>query len=100
VFIRLQGVQHYLWRAVDHHGVVLKILFQDRRDANAAKRFFRRPLQGLQYVPRVIVTDEPRSYGVAQRHLLFDVEHRQSRYIHGYLRRVLFPFCAIVIGHG
>ena len=41
VFIRIQGVQHYLWRAVDQNGVVLDILVQARRDANAAKRFFR-----------------------------------------------------------
>jgi putative transposase len=80
VFIRIQGVQHYLWRAVDQNGVVLDILVQDRRDANAAKRFFRCLLKELQYVPRVIVTDKLRSYGVAQRHLLPSVEHRQSRY--------------------
>ena len=67
VFIRIQGVQHYLWRAVDQDGVVLDILVQDRRDAKAAKRFFQRLLKGLQYVPRVIVTDKLRSYGVAQR---------------------------------
>jgi transposase-like protein len=69
VFIRLQGVQHYLWRAVDQDGVVLDILVQERRDAKAAKRFFRRLLKGLHYVPRVIVTDKLRSYGVAKRHL-------------------------------
>ena len=28
VFIRIQGVQHYLWRAVDQDGVVLDILVQ------------------------------------------------------------------------
>jgi putative transposase len=81
VFIRVQGVQHYLWRAVDQDGVVLDILVQPRRDAQAAKRFFRRLLKGLQYVPRVIVTDKLRSYGVAQRQLLPKVEHRQSRYL-------------------
>jgi len=81
VFLRIQGVQHYLWRAVDQDGVVLDILVQDRRDANAAKRFLRRLLAGLQYVPRVIVTDKLRSYGVAQRRLLPGVEHRQSRYL-------------------
>ena len=67
--------------AVDQDGVVLDILVQDRRDSNAAKRFFRRLLKGLQYVPRVIVTDKLRSYGVAQRHLLPGVEHGQSRYL-------------------
>ena len=80
VFIRIQGVQHYLWRAVDQNGVVLDILVQPRRNANAAKRFFKRLLKGLQYVPRVIVTDKLRSYGVAQRQLLPGTEHRQSRY--------------------
>jgi putative transposase len=80
VFIRIRGGQHYLWRAVDQGGGVLDILVQDRRDRNAAKRFLRRLLKGLQYVPRVIVTDKLRSYGVAQRHLLPGVEHRQSRY--------------------
>jgi putative transposase len=81
VFIRIQGVLHYLWRAVDQDGVVLNMLVQPRRDANAAKRFFKRLLQGLQYVPRVIVTDKLRSYGFAQRQLLPGVEHRQSRYL-------------------
>ena len=74
-------MQHYLWRAVDQGGVVLDVLVQTRRDAHAAKRFFRRLLKGLQYVPRVIVTDKLRSYGVAQRQLLPSVEHRQSRYL-------------------
>src|SRR6202166_112772 len=55
IFIRIQGIQHYLWRAVDQDGVVLDIFVQPRRDAEAAKRFFRRLLKGLQYVPRVIV---------------------------------------------
>jgi putative transposase len=83
VFIRIQGVQHYLWRADDQDGVVLDILAQPRRDANAAKHFFKRLLKGLQYVPRVIVTDKLRSYGIAQRQLLPGVEHRLSRYLRG-----------------
>jgi putative transposase len=49
VFIRIQGVQQYLWRAVDQHGVVLGILVQARRDAHPAMRFFRRLLKGLRY---------------------------------------------------
>jgi putative transposase len=80
VFIRIQGVQHYLWRDVDQDGVVLDILVQSRRDANAAKRFFLRLLEGLRYVPRVIVADKLWSYSFAQRQLLLGVEHRQSRH--------------------
>jgi len=81
VFIRIHGVQHHLWRAVDQDGVVLDVLVQPRRDGRAAKRFFRLLLKGIQYEPRVIVTDKLRSYGVAQRKLLPKVEHRQSRYL-------------------
>jgi len=93
VFIRLQGVQHYLWRAVDQDGVVLDILVQERRDAKAAKRFFRRLLKGLHYAPRVIVTDKLRSYGVAKRHLLPGVEHRQSRYLTDIFDKLFFVWC-------
>ncbi len=81
VFIRIQGELHYLWRAVDQDGVVLDILVQTRRDGTAAKRFFKRLLKGLQYTPRVLITDKLKSYGVAKRDLLPDVEHRESRYL-------------------
>jgi putative transposase len=62
VFIRINGEAHYLWRAVDQDGNVLDILAQSRRDEKAAKRFFRKLLKGLQYVPRVIITDKLGSY--------------------------------------
>ena len=81
VFLRIRGKLHYLWRAVDQEGTVLDILVQSRRNAKAAKRFFRKLLKGLQYVPRVIVTDKLRSYGAAKRKLIPGVEHRQSRYL-------------------
>jgi putative transposase len=81
VFIRINGVLHYLWRAVDQHGVVLDILVQARRNGAAAKRFFKRLLRGLKYKPRRLVTDGLRSYGVAQRAVLPEVRHRTSRYL-------------------
>ncbi len=58
VFISINGVWHYLWRAVDQEGNVLDILVQSRRDKAAAKKFFRRLLKGLAYVPRVVITDK------------------------------------------
>lgn len=81
MFIRIRGVVHYLWRAVDQHGVVLDILVQERRNGAAAKRFFKRLLRGLRYKPRRLVTDGLRSYGVARRAVLPDVRHRTSRYL-------------------
>jgi len=72
-------VQHYLWRAVDQDGNVLDILVQSRRDKAAAKKFFRRLLKGLAYVPRVLITDKLASYGAAKREVLPSVEHRRHR---------------------
>jgi len=81
VYLRINGVLHHLWRAVDQNGAVLDILVQGRRNATAAKRLFKRLLAGLRYKPKRIVTDGPRSYGVAQREVLPDVRHRTSRYL-------------------
>ncbi|HWX49205.1 MAG TPA: IS6 family transposase [Roseomonas sp.] len=81
VFLRINGVLHYLWRAVDQHGVVLDILVQGRRNAAAAKRFFKRLLTSLNYKPKLIVTNGLGSYGAAKREVLPDVRHRTSRYL-------------------
>ena len=60
---------------------VLDILVQPRRDAKAAKRFFRNlPTKHCQ-VPRVLVTDKLRSYQAAHRAVMPSVKHRQSRYL-------------------
>jgi hypothetical protein len=80
VFITVDGKRHYLWRAVDQEGYVLDILVQSRRHKHAAKRFFRKLRTGLQYVPRVIVTDKLRSYGAARKEILPSVEHRHLVY--------------------
>ena len=47
LFVRIQGRQQYLWRAVDEGGDVLDILVQSRRNRQAAKRFFRKLLKRL-----------------------------------------------------
>ena len=79
VVLTIRGKKHSLWRVVDQDGNVLAILVQTRRNKNAAKRFFRKLLKGLQYVPRLIITDKLRSYGTAKREILPGVEHRQHK---------------------
>ena len=69
------GKFHYLWRAVDQDGEVLDILVQPRRNKQAAKKFFRKLLNKLQYVPRVIVTDKLRSDGATKAEILPEVLH-------------------------
>jgi putative transposase len=81
VFLTINGARQYLWRAVDQAANVLDILVQPRRDKKAAKTFFRKLLKGCQYVPRVLITDQLKSYGAAKREVLPSVEHRQHRYL-------------------
>ena len=78
-FLTIHKQRHSLWRAVDQDGNVLDILVQRRRNKAAAKKFFRKLLKGLTYVPRVIVTDQLKSYGATKREVLPSVEHRQHR---------------------
>ena len=80
VFVKIRGVQHYLWRAVDQDGEVVDVFLQRRRDGKAAKRFFKRLLQVSGTEPRRIVTDKLRSYGVAHRELIPDAAHDTSQY--------------------
>ena len=50
VFLTINGRRQYLWRAVDQDGNVLDILVSCRRDAKAAKRFFRKLLKEAVHV--------------------------------------------------
>ena len=81
VFLTINRVQQYLWRAVDQHGAVIDILVQPKRDGFAAIRFFRKLLNRTRRHPRVIITDKLRSYGAAKKVVLPRVIHRQSRYL-------------------
>ena len=80
VFIKMDGKQHYLWRAVDQDGEVVDVFLQKRRDGNAAKRFFKRLLKSHQGAPRKFVTDKLGSYRVAHRELSPESIHDTSQY--------------------
>jgi len=80
VFVKIDGIQHYLWRAVDQDGEVVDVFLQCRRDGKAAKRFFKRLLGVNRNEPRKIVTDKLRSYGVAHRELIPETIHDTSQY--------------------
>jgi putative transposase len=80
VFVKINGKQHYLWRAVDQDGEVVDVYLQFKREGAAAKRFFRRLLRSNGGEPRKIVTDKLRSYGVARRELIPETIHSTKQY--------------------
>jgi len=91
-FVRINGKQHYLWRAVDQeslhnersecfgYGEVADVYLQARRDSAAAKRFFRRLMRSYGGEPRKIVTDKLRSYPVAHRETIPEAILVKDRY--------------------
>ena len=80
VFVKINGKQHYLWRAVDQDGEVVDVFLQAKRDGAAARRFFKRLLRSHGGEPRKIVTDKLRSYGGAHRKLIPETVHSTQQY--------------------
>ena len=66
VYVRINGVQHHLWRAVDHEGEVLESFVTKERDKAAALNFIRKALK-RHGSPQAITTDGLRSCGAAMR---------------------------------
>src|SRR5258708_5593610 len=79
VVITIAATKHWLWRAVDQHGIVLDVLVQSRRDAKAAKRLLRKLLKRQGRAPRVMITDKLASYPAAKKDLMPGVEHRRHK---------------------
>ena len=62
--MKISGVKHYLWRAVDHEGEMLESDVTQKRDNKAALKFLRTSLR-LHGGTEAIVTDRLASYGTA-----------------------------------
>ena len=63
LYIKVKGVWSYLYRAVDNLGQTIDFLLSARRNAIAAKRFFRKALAQPHTVnPRTIMVDKNPAY--------------------------------------
>jgi putative transposase len=68
VFVRINGVQHYLWRAVHHEGELLEAHVTNTRYKAAALKFLKK-LMKRRGRPEELVTDKLHFYGAALRKL-------------------------------
>ncbi len=68
VFVEVNGVQHYLWRAVDPEGEVLEAFVSKRRDKAAALKFFKKRMKRHGRTEE-LVTDKLRCYGATLKEL-------------------------------
>ncbi len=87
-YIEVKGQPKYLYRAVDSDGNTLDFLLTAKRDAQAAKRFFRKALNAVHtQEPRVINVDKNAAYPKAidelkeKEELSLQVELRQNKYL-------------------
>jgi transposase-like protein len=80
-YVRVKGRWTYLYRAVDSRGQTIRFLLSAKRDAEAAKRFFRKALGQLHTVnPRTITVDKNPAYPCAVTEMKADGElRRRSR---------------------
>src|SRR5262249_24494464 len=62
-YIKVKGVWKYLYRAVDSTSQTIDFMLSAKRDAKAAKRFFRKMFKALKHQsPRVINFDQNKAY--------------------------------------
>jgi IS6 family transposase len=87
-----------VYRAVDQHGQVIDVLVSLRRDADAARRFFRRVLATLKVIPTEVVTDAAPVYPRVLDDLIPAAWHHLERWAnnrieadHGQLKHRLQP---------
>ena len=91
VFVRINGKQHYLWRAVDHEGEVLEVYASKTRNRKAALRFLRRALKRYGS-PHEVVTDRLRSYGAAFKTLGMQDRQRCEQWLNNRAENSHQPF--------
>jgi len=104
-YVKVKGKWKYLYRAVDSAGNTLDFLLTAKRDAKAAKRFFRKMLKAtLNRQPWVVTVDKNPAYPKAiaelkaEQALPQSVELRPRRYLnniveqdHRFIKRLVKP---------
>ena len=66
VIVQINGENHYLWRAVDHEGEVLKVFATKTRDKTAALKFLKKMMKCHGKL-RASVIDKLRSYSAVMK---------------------------------
>jgi transposase-like protein len=79
-YVKIGGAWRYVYRAVDQYGQVIDVLVADRRDADAARRFFHRALTMLKVTPAEVITDAAPVYPAVLDELIPSAWHHVERH--------------------
>jgi putative transposase len=91
VFVKINGEQFYLWRAIDKEGEVLEAYVSRRRNKAAAMTFLRKALRCYGN-PDEIVTDKCPSYGAVLRELNLQFKQNTGQYLNNLCELSHQPF--------
>jgi transposase, IS6 family len=96
--VKVAGHWRYVYRAIDQFGQVIDVFMSTRRDAAAARRFFKGAITTTKVTPIEVVTDRAQAYLTVLDDLLEATWHRTERYAnnrieadHGRLKARLGP---------
>jgi putative transposase len=79
IYLKVHGKWCYLYRAIDHDGNLVDSRLSEKRDMNAAKRFFEQAVSVVGHMPEQVTTDGHRSYPRAIRETMgSEVAHRTN----------------------
>ena len=76
--VKVAGQWRYVYRAVDQFGQVIDVFMSQRRDAQAARRFFEQAIGMTKVNPTEVVTDRAPTYSLVLDDLLPAAWHRTS----------------------
>ena len=79
-YVKVAGHWRYVYRAIDQFGQVIDAFMSTRRDAAAARRFFKRAISTTKVTPIEVVTDRAPAYLTVLDDLLEATWHRTERY--------------------
>jgi len=81
-YLKVKGKWCYLYRALDADGNLVDSRLSEKRDRDAAKRFFEQALAVVGHAPERVTTDGHASYPRAVREILGEnVQHRTNKYL-------------------
>lgn len=90
-FLKINGKQHYLWRAVDHDGEVLESFVTKRRNRKAALKYLKRAMKRYGN-PEVIVMDRLASYRATMEVIGNEERQETARWVNNRAENSHLPF--------
>ncbi len=87
-YLKVHGKWCYLYRAIDGDGNLVESPLSEKRDMEAAQKFFEQAVVVVGHAPETVTTDGHRSYPRAIRETIgCEVEHRTNKYLNNRLEQ-------------